>query len=237
MAKAGWWRDPEALRKTSVDRILSPLREKAAEAAREAAEIRIARNIIDPDPDNSSAVISSADRHIIEIDQRLRKQRQRVTQVEDQFQRLLKMHPEEMGEALRVTQIEDNTMRKVVAALQDAVVEATRLKASGVGEKHPRLAAVNSQIEVFKQTLADAMTSIKQNVAALREVEKRTLEKVEGEFETASKAQIEDKVHVTEYLKAKTQYLRSKKVYEAAQIKYEIEDLEHLERLNPSDLR
>ena len=100
------------------------------------------------------------------------------------------------------------------------------MRASGIGEKHPRLLAVENQIEVFKQTLTDALTNVKQNTATKLEIERRSLTKLRNELKTASKIQIEGKIHVLEYLNAKAEYLRNKKVYEAAQIKYEIEDLE-----------
>jgi hypothetical protein len=142
------------------------------------------------------------------------------------------LKPEEIVVALRIAQVEDNVMPKMQAALQDAVAKAARLRASGIGEKHPRLLAVEQQIEVFEETMTNAMTSLKQNQAALLEVERRTLAKLEGEFEKASKAQIEDKVHVVAYMNAKAQYLKHKKVYEAAEIKYDIEDLERASNPN-----
>jgi beta-lactamase regulating signal transducer with metallopeptidase domain len=231
MNRAGWWRDDESVRQQTVEKVLSPLREKVEQAAREMAEIRTAKNLVDSDSENSMATISSAaDSNVVKLETQLQKSSLRVLDLEERFQRLTKLQAEEIVTALRTAKVEDRTMEKMQDALQDAVAEGAKLAASGIGEKHPRRLAIRNQIEYLLKTMADAGASLKQNQAALLEVERRTLEKTRTEFEEAQKKQIQDKAEILKYLKVKEEYLKNKRGYETVKMKYEIEELERGDR-------
>lgn len=233
MSQVGWWRDDESIRKQTIETVLTPLRNKVQQTANELAEIRRTANVIDPDPENANAVTASADNNVAQVEARLREKQLRVTEVGEQFDRIKRLQGEEVVVALRTAKIEDHTMEKMENALHDALIEETRLKAEGLGEKHPRRRAVRSQIEVFEKTMDDALTSVKQNQLALLEIERRTLKNLEAEFEEAKKKQMQSKAEILEYLKVKAQYLKNKRAYETAQMKYEIEDLERGDRQSP----
>jgi len=205
---------------------LEKQRTRVEEAAVEMAQIRERDNIVDPDPESPNAVISPADRNLVAIELDLNTQRTRVIKIEGAFEQINKMKPEELREVLRTLQIDDQNVIKMVENLQIATAKEAELYASGLGERHPQLNSWHAQKEVFRKILADALTSVIQNQAALLQIEHRTLEHLQAKFEEALGKQIEDKKKTTAYIDAKTKYLQSKKIFEAAQIKYSTELLE-----------
>jgi polysaccharide biosynthesis transport protein len=229
--------------KGSVDRALAQLRDelelqrkRVGDAAAEVAKIRERDNIIDADPENSNAVVSTADRSIVAIEQQLHEKTLKVTELEGKLERITKMKPEELREVLRTLSIPDDQTVKMVSSLQDATAEEVKLYGSGLGSKHPRLIAVRSQKEYFLQTLSDALTTVTQSQAALLEIEKRTLAKLQEEFERAQQVQIKDKQKTIAYSEAKARHLAEKKILEAGQLKYSTERVEQTIDFEPAKI-
>lgn len=230
-------------KKQDVDSALAQLkdelelqRKRVSDAASTAAQIRERDNIVDPDPDNSNAVVSTSDRKILAMETQLREKSLKVTELEGKYNRIIKMKPEELREVLRTLNIEDVNIIKMVTSLQDATAEEAKIYASGLGMNHPRLKAVRSQKVVFLQTLADSLTSVIQNQAALLEIERTTLAELEKEFKRAEENQIKDKQKAGAYLDAKTRYLQDKKIFEAAQIKYSTESVDRVIDFKPAEI-
>lgn len=226
--------------KGSIDKALAQLRDeleaqrkRVADTAAEVAEIRTRDNIVDSDPENSNAVISTADRNIMAIETQLREKTLKVTEIQEKFDRIMKMQPDELREVLRTLNIDDQTILKMVASLQDATAEEAKLYAAGLGNKHPRLAAVRAQKQIFLETLDKSLTSVRQNQAALLEIERRTLDTLKEEFKKAQESQIQDKQKTIAYSAAKARYLNEKKIFEAGQLKYSTERVEQTIELEP----
>lgn len=217
----------------NVDRGLSQLRDEMEKqrirvetALAEMSKVRERDSIVDADPESMNAVISEADRKIVALEAQVNEQSLRVTKVHGQYEAIVKMQPDQLREVLRTLNIDDQTTLKMVATLTELTGEESRLYASGLGENHPRLNAVRSQAETYREILAKALTNVVQNQASVLEIEKGTLEQLKLRFEEAQKLQIEDKKKTGSYIEAKTHYLQTKKVFEAAQIKFFTEQLE-----------
>jgi uncharacterized protein involved in exopolysaccharide biosynthesis len=150
---------------------LEKQRTRVEEAAVEMAQIRERDNIVDPIQESPNAVISPADRNLVAIELDLNTQRTRVIKIEGAFEQINKMKPEELREVLRTLQIDDQNVIKMVENLQIATAKEAELYASGLGERHPQLNSWHAQKEVFRKILADALTSVIQNQAALLQIE------------------------------------------------------------------
>jgi capsular exopolysaccharide synthesis family protein len=219
--------------KQNIDRGLAQLRDEVErqrklveDASVEVARIRERDNIIDPDPENPLAVITTADRNIVELEKQLSEQRLLVTKLQGQFEQIMKMQPEELREVLRTLNIEDQTVIKMIANLQEATSEQEKLFSEGLGVNHPRLLGLRAQKEFFLQTLSAQLDSVRRNEASRLDIARRVLEDLEKRFTEAQDSQIKDKQKIGPYTEAKNRYIVARKIFEAAQTKYSTEALE-----------
>jgi hypothetical protein len=196
-----------------------------AAAAAKMAKLREQNQIIDPDPENFASIVSSADRNVVVLENQLNEAHLRVTRLESQDEQIARMKPEELIAALRVLEIEDQSVTKMVGALQDAVAREAELLAA-MQPGHPKVKAVRAQKEVYLKTLSDAWVSVRQNQATRLEIERRTRKSLEERFQKAISTQIEDKERAGEYIEAKSNYLQARRIHEASQLKYNSELLE-----------
>lgn len=200
------------------------------------AEIRVRDNIIDPDPENMNAVVATADRNVVELEKQVAEKRLRVTELRGQFDAIMKMKPEELRHVLQTLNMDDQIVSRMVQSLQDATAEEARLSSSGLGENHPRLKSVRSQKEVFLNTLSEQLETVRRNQASRLQIEEAILKELETKFETAKKAQIEDKEKTRAYYDAKTRYIQAKKIAEAAQIKLNTEQIDRRIDFEPAKI-
>jgi polysaccharide biosynthesis transport protein len=226
--------------KGAVDRALSQLRDelevqgkRVDELATEVAQIRTRDNIVDSDPENSTGTINTTDRNIVAIEQQMREKALKVAELQERFNQIMKMKPDELREVLRTLNIDDQQTIKMITSLQDATAEEAKLYASGLGNRHPRLLAVRSQKEVFLESLSNSLDNVRQNQAAILEVEKRTLETLREDFKRAQEVQIQDKQKTIAYTAAKARYLNQKKIFEAGQLKLSTERIDQTIELEP----
>jgi capsular exopolysaccharide synthesis family protein len=226
--------------KNSVDRALSQLKDeleaqgkRVDDLAAEVAQIRARDNIIDSDTENVNSTVNTTDQDLMGIERQLREQTLKVTALQEKFDRIMKMKPEELREVLRTLEIDDQSTLKMVSSLQDATAEEAKLYASGLGNRHPKLLAVRSQKEFFLDTLSTSLTSVRQNQGALLEVQKKTLEKLQEDFKKAKGVNIQDKEKAMAYTAAKARYLNQKKIFEAGQLKLSTEKIDQTIELEP----
>jgi succinoglycan biosynthesis transport protein ExoP len=230
--------------KKNIDRGLQQLREevekqrkRVEEASKTMAEIRSRDSINDPDPESINSTLSAADRNIVALEQQLNEQRLIFTKVAGQLEQIEKMQPEELKEVLRTLNIEDPTVVRMVASLQDAIADEAKLRANGLGSQHPRIRALASQRDVFSEQLSKSLTTVRQSQTHRKEIEERTLKSLEEKFNQAKASQIQDKQKVVEYANAKSLYLQAKKIFEAAQMKLSAELLERGIDFEPAKIR
>jgi len=131
------------------------------------------------------------------------KRRALVEQLESQSQRIKGMAPEELTEALRTLNITEPTFEKMLPLFQDARAEEAKLLASGIGDNHPRLAAVREQKEQSRASLSDALDEIKANLGAKLEIEKKKLADLEAKLPEESVALKQEAAKAVEKLDEK----------------------------------
>lgn len=217
----------------NIDRGLAQLgeevekqRKRVEEAMTEMAKVRERDGIIDPDPESFNSALSTADRNLAALETQVNEQRLTVTKLRGQLDQIMKLKPEELKEVLRTLNIEDQTVIKMVASLQEAASEEAKLLNSGLGENHPRIASLRAQREVYSAQLAEQLATVRQSQATKLQVEETNLAELERRLKEAQGAHIQDRQKLSAYTEAKSKYLQAKKIFEQAQVKYSTELLE-----------
>lgn len=187
---------------------------------KEAAKIRQEEDIIDPDPESSNVLISTSDRPLMMNEQMLVEKHALVDKVKNELLAIDRLQPDELMEALRTLDIQDDTMRNVAPLLQTAAAEEGKLTGAGLGENHPRVKSLRGQIEVYRKTLSDQLESIKRAHRTKLSIEETQLKTMEERFEELKKKHISDKDRTNRYVEAKASYLAAKTLLLAIEQRY-----------------
>ena len=227
----------------SLDNSLSQLktgtieqRKGVEEAATQMALIRNRDNIVDPDPETFNSTLSTADRNIVALEQQVNELTFEVSKLQGQYEQILKIKPEELREAMRTLNIDDQTVLKTMTNMQEFQSKDAELLANGLGELHPRIKGIRSQILVFQDALATQLNSVRASQATKLEIAVRNLDAVRSRYDEARKAQIEDKERTNAYVEAKSRYLQAKKILEASEIKMATEKVDQIIEINPANI-
>jgi len=187
---------------------------------KEAARIRQEEGIIDPDPEQGNVIISTSDRPLQMSEDMLVQKRALVDKVKDELLKIDQLQPEELMEALRTLEIQDDTMKSQLPLLHGALAEEARLLGAGLGENHPRVRSLRAQIDVYRKTLADQLDSIKRSQRTKLSIEETQLATMETRFSELKKKTISDKDRTNKYVEAKAGYLAGKNLYLAIEQRY-----------------
>lgn len=199
---------------------LDKTKEKVQKLYLEAATIRQEDRIVDPDPESVNAIVTLSDRPVLLNEEQLVKQRTLVDQLSNKYQSIEKLQPEELMEALRVMQIEDQTVVKNLPLLQEANAEEAKMLTSGVGENHPRLRALRAAREVYRKQLSDQLESIKRAQRTNLSIERTQLESSEERFKTLKDDVIKEKNKTQKYVEKKSEYLMARSLMQVIEQRY-----------------
>lgn len=209
--------------KQTLDEMRDELDKKSIEVTKlyeQAAKIRQEEDIIDQDPESSNVLISTSDRPLVMNETNLVEQRAKVDKTRNELTAIERLQPDELMEALRTLDIQDETMRNVVPLLQNAMAEEGKLLGAGLGENHPNVKSLRAQIEVYRKTLADQLESIKRAHRTKLSIEDTQLKTMEERFEALKKNHIADKDRTNRYVEAKARYLGAKTLLMAIEQRY-----------------
>ena len=215
--------------RTNVDQTLAEMKDelqtKRVEVTKlfgEASQIRQDDSIIDTDPESMTSNLSvKADVDLRALETQLLEQRALVDKLRNQLKRIEELQAEELMEALRTLNIEDQTVLKTLPLLQDATAEEAKYLSSGLGENHPRVKSLRAQREVYKKTMSDQLVSIKRAQKNKLGIEETTLKTFETKLETQAKSHIDEKTRLNRYVEKKSAYLSSKQLLQLIEQSYQ----------------
>jgi capsular exopolysaccharide synthesis family protein len=188
----------------------------------EASRVRQEDNIVDPDPESATAILSiSAERELGGLETLVVEKRALVDQLRSQLARVEQLKPEELMEALRTLNISDQTIEKTLPLLQDAKAEEAKFLSAGLGENHPRVKSLRAQREVYAKILGDQLESIKRSLNTKLGIEETTLKSYEDKIESRRKGQIEEKTRTSRYVEKKSAYLMTKQLLQSIRLRYD----------------
>ena len=213
--------------KKNVDQTLAEMRDEldkkrfeVKELFAQAAKIRAEESIIDPDPDSSNALVSLSEKPLYLIEQTVVEKRNVVDALRNQLARIEELKPEELLEALRTLNIDDQTMMKTLPQLQDAQSEEAKLLNSGLGENHMRVRSLRAQRDVYRATLSQQLDSIKRSQRTKFNIEETNLKTLEAKQSDLREKQIKEKTLLTGYVEKKANYLSAKSLLMAIEQRY-----------------
>ena len=206
---------------------LQAKRVEIAKLFQEASQIRQEDNINDVDPENIAALLSvKSVNDMAALANQLLEQRAMVEKLRNQLSRIEQLQPEELMEALRTLNIEDQTVVKTLPLLQDATAEEAKYLSSGLGENHPRVKSLRAQREVYRKILSDQLVSIKRAQKNKLGIEESNLKGTEAELEKRAKSQIDEKTRLSRYVEKKSAYLMGKQILNSTEQIYQKARLE-----------
>jgi len=205
-------------------------------AAQKAARLRQELGIADPSPEDNSTPVGAEDRNTLTSETALNEQRTKVEQLRTELARIDQLKPEELMEALRTLNIEDQTVMKNLPLLQDAAAETARLLGSGLGVNHPKIKALQAMSDTYRHNLDDALAGIRRAQATKLKVAEDTLATFEDSLHKSTESAIETKRKNSDYMDAKTEYLQKKRILDAAEMQLATERMKQKIDIDPAKI-
>ena len=207
-----------------LDESVSQQRKAVQEAYSKAAKLRTEHDIIDPDPENpTSQEITLA--NVTREQQAAGDIKLKVGELTTQLQQIDAAKPEELPVLLDTIQMPNPTVSKVVAQTQEATVERARLLNSGLGENHPKVKALQAQMDVYQRQLKDQLEAVRNALRTKLTIAQNSKQDIETKF-VASQKEFTDKKNLSaNYYEAKNNYLAQKKLLESAQQQFNVESM------------
>lgn len=208
---------------SQLDDELEKQRTKVAKAQAEVMRIRTDQGIIDPNPEvlDYSAPIETNTAQLAETD--VSQMQREIAKLESQLQQIDKLKPSEIMFGLRLLEIEDETIAKILPQFQDTVAQEQYLLKSGYGANHPKVKALQAEREVYDQQLSDQISALRKNLETRLTIARRTLAGLESLAANARDEQIQSKGTSPEYLRAKSEYIQAKEILQSAKMRLQTE--------------
>jgi capsular exopolysaccharide synthesis family protein len=202
--------------KDEVDR----KRKEVEETAAAAMQIRVRDGIVDSDPDKDNSSVGYSQGKVVYNEQQKNEQEIRVVELERQLEMINSLSPAQLQDALKMLQIDDPTVARNLPLFQDATAEKARLTNLGLGSNHPRIKALEAQMETYSKILADQLNTIKTTQANRLRLEKDKLSSLQDKAKDARSMEIEEKGQMVEYINAKNKAIQARKILESVELSY-----------------
>lgn len=223
MVREGWWQKSAQV----LDQLRTELDKQKVYTAKtraEMAKILDTEEISDPDPESFNSIITPADRHIVQLERQVAEQRLRVKSKQAQLDIIIDEKPQNMWEVMRILQIDDPTVSKVVTSYHEATAREAALAAAGKPESGTERKIARATKESYFNSMGDMLGAVKSNQAKFVASERKRLIELEKELAESEDKQKADKAHVDSYVHAKTRYLQARRIREAIEKKVQSEE-------------
>lgn len=185
--------------------------------AQEAARIRQEQGIIDTDPENQGAPLTTQENTHRALENSVNEQKLKVEQLRTALDQIKELKPEALKEALNILHIEDPTVSQNLAELLRSRVDEVNILNSGVGERHPRVVALRAKMAEHSRILQEALDSIRRAKAVELQVQESTLADLQAELDKSQKESIDRRNQDTRYTDAKQAYIQAKQILATAE--------------------
>ena len=208
---------------SQLDDELDKQRRKVEQTQDEVMRLRKEQGIIDPNPESIdfAAQIETGTAQQTESD--VSEMRATIATLESQLQQIDKLKPTEIMVGLRMLDIQDETIEKILPQFNEAIAQEQYLLNSGLGSNHPKVKALRAQREVYDQQLADQISALRKNLETRLKISRQTLSGLESLAEDARDEQIRSKGFSPAYLRAKREYLQAKEILQSAEMRLQTE--------------
>jgi succinoglycan biosynthesis transport protein ExoP len=202
-------------------------RKQVTDLGATAAKIRTDMGIVDPDPEtmsNSGADMDVAPVRAIEAN--VDDAKLKTAELQTQLDEINRLRPDQLMVALHLLNIDDPTVEKILPLFQDTVSDEADLLSSGLGPNHPRIRELRAKKAVYTQQLNEQISAIKASLATRLVVAQNTQTALEERLQVAKDEFTKLKNAGSDYTDAKYKYLEAKRLLEAAQQRYETQEIQ-----------
>ena len=190
---------------------------------KEASTIRQEEKINDQDPESANVIVTWGDKNTQISESIVAEKRNLVEMLTNQLERIEQLKPEELMEALRTLNIEDQTILNTLPRLQESASDEVKMLNSGLGENHPRVKAARAAQKNYHDTLSTQLESIRRAQRTKLAIEKKLLEKLEANLTELKDKGISEKDRINRYLDLKYKYLQAKALYSNLAMRHDAE--------------
>ena len=200
---------------------LNKTEERVRKLYLEAATIRQRDAITDPDPESIQSVVTTGSPEALALLERLvAEQQTRVDRLQARLSVLQDLRPEELRDYLAVTQADDASLSRVLAALSDVSIETAKLTDQGLAENNPRLQAIRAQGEFYKKNLTERAQTLFRGRKVELKVEDDTLAYFQKRLATSREEQTAGRQRSQAYVETKSAYLLEKSLAQVIEQRY-----------------
>lgn len=129
-----------------------------------------------------------------------------VAKLTAQLHQFDQMTPDALLQAVSSFDIQSPTIIKVLPEYQDAKAQLALLLNSGLGVNHPRVKAINAQIEVYAAQLRDAATAAKGTLQSKLATAQQSLKDLQSQLESLQNKFTSQRATSADYIEAKRTY-------------------------------
>ena len=202
-------------------------RKQVTDLGATAAKIRTDMGIVDPDPETMSNSEGDMDvAPVRAIEANVDDAKLKTAELQTQLDEINRLRPDQLMVALHLLNIDDPTVEKILPLFQDTVSDEADLLSSGLGPNHPRIRELRAKKAVYTQQLNEQISAIKASLATRLVVAQNTQTALEERLQVAKDEFTKLKNAGSDYTDAKYKYLEAKRLLEAAQQRYETQEIQ-----------
>ncbi len=201
-------------------------RQVVAAAAGAAARMRTEKGINDTDPENLSSQLTKGDRSLVTNELNVGEARKNLATLRVILAEIDRLKPEELMGALRILNIEDQTVNINLQRFQEKLAEESRMVGLGLGDNHQRMKSIRGEKEVYTRLLSDQLESIRRSQAVKLRNAEETLASLGQDLKISEDAQLKEKADMGEYVDAKNAYVQARKIQESVELSLKTKRME-----------
>ncbi|HEY5895572.1 MAG TPA: polysaccharide biosynthesis tyrosine autokinase [Chthoniobacterales bacterium] len=204
------------------------------DAFADATRIREEEGIVDLNP---NSIEESADTSVSNVQASAAKVNETKTNADllrNQIEQIDKLNDADFMRGLSLLSIPDTIVGARIQSYQAAIVDRESLLKSGLGQKHPSIQALNTQIDIYTQQAAEQVQSIRKGLVAQLRIAQNNLTSMEQILEDSQKGLNASRNMSARYIDAKNRYIQRKKVLEAAEMKLTTSKIEKTMPMSPT---
>jgi len=222
--------DQDKLINTGLTRLKDEVNDQRAQVTQlglTAAKIRTEMGIVDPSPESMSDSSSDLDiAPVRAIEANVDDAKLKTSELQTQLDEINTLQPSQLMVALHLLNIDDPTVDKILPQFQETVSEEASLLSSGLGPNHPRIKELRATKAVYTTQLNEQISAIKASLATRLQVAKSTQAALEERLKDARDEFTKIKNASGDYTDAKYKYIEAKRLLEAAQQRYETQEVQ-----------
>lgn len=204
------------------------------EAFAEATRIREEEGIVDLNPSSSEESVDTSVSDVQSSAIKVNETKADADRLKNQIEQIDELNDADFMRGLSLLNIPDTIVGARIQSYQAAIAEREALLKSGLGQKHPNIRALNTQIQIYTQQAAEQIGSIRKGLVAQLKIAKNNLASMERILEDSQKGLNVSRNMSARYIDAKNRYIQRKRILEAAETKLTTSKIEKTMPVNPT---